>query len=85
MNVKDYMKKEPATVSIGATFHEVKEKMVDADTSMVLVKSGIDIVGIVTDTDIFAHAVAGNDLSVIKVERCMSGVISAKDILKTVD
>ncbi len=72
MKVKDYMTTEPATVNIDATFREVKEKMVEEDTSVVLIKAGTEIVGIVTDTDIFAHVAAGKDLDAVKVDKHMS-------------
>lgn len=72
MKVKDYMTTEPATVNIDATFREVKEKMVEVDTSVVLVKADDEIVGVITDTDIFAHTASGKDLGALKVEKHMT-------------
>ncbi|MEE8402930.1 MAG: CBS domain-containing protein [Candidatus Hydrothermarchaeaceae archaeon] len=72
MKVKDYRTTEPATVNIDATFHDVKEKMVEEGTSVVLIKAGAEIVGVVTDTDVFAHSAAGKDLNATKVKKHMT-------------
>ena len=72
MNVKDCMTMDIATVSTDATFREVKEMMVEKDVSAVLVEAGDAIVGLVTDTDILAHAAAGKNLDSLKVGKYMT-------------
>jgi CBS domain-containing protein len=72
MNVKDLMRTDIPAVSVGATFYEAKEKMIEEDTSVVVVKADEKIVGMITETDIFSHAAAGKGLTALKVEAYMS-------------
>ncbi len=72
MNVKDLMKTDIPAVSTGATFYDAKEKMIEEDTSVVVVKEDEKIVGMVTKTDILSHAAAGKGLKALKVEAHMS-------------
>jgi CBS domain-containing protein len=72
MNVKDLMRTGIPAIGTGATFYDAKEKMIEEDTSVVVVKADEKIVGMVTETDIFSHAVAGKGLKALRVEEHMS-------------
>jgi CBS domain-containing protein len=72
MNIKDLMRTDIPALSVGATFYDAKQKMAEEDTSVVVIKDGEKIVGMVTETDIFSHAVAGKGLKSLKVEGHMS-------------
>jgi CBS domain-containing protein len=72
MNVKKLMRTDIPSVEVVATFYDAKEKMIEEDTSVVVVKADEKIVGMVTETDIFSHAVAGKGLKALMVEEHMS-------------
>ncbi|MBU2559512.1 CBS domain-containing protein [archaeon] len=72
MNVKELMRTDIPAIGTGMTFYDAKERMIEEDTSGVVVKADEKIVGMVTETDIFSHAGVGKCLKDIGVEKHMS-------------
>ncbi|WXG44686.1 MAG: CBS domain-containing protein [Promethearchaeati archaeon SRVP18_Atabeyarchaeia-1] len=84
--VKKYMNSELVVVAPTTTIAQVAKSLAEKGTDIAIVKSGKDIVGIITDSDIF-HSMKSyvfqdvledlpKDVSKVKIEEIMRGTLS---------
>jgi CBS domain-containing protein len=84
--VKEYMKTEPVFLTPTATLAQAAKNMADKDVDIAIVKSGKDILGTITDSDIFSAMKSyvfrdviedlPEDAGKVKVEQVMRGTLS---------
>jgi len=84
--IDKYMKTDLVIVSPASTLAQAAKGMAEKDTDIAVVKSGKDIMGVITDSDIF-HSMKSyvfkdvlenlpKDVSKVKVEEIMQGTLS---------